>query len=428
MKTPARKTSDPAQNPLADVARVLSDVARSLEAEPDLHHTVGGIAAAATDTVSGAEDAGVSLCEGESLRTVAATSDLVELVNNLEHELNEGPCLDALRMGRTYRIDDMSHERRWPRFAAAAQAHGIQSMLGYRLFTSSRTLGALDLCSTPPSAFDAEAEIVGELFAAHAAIALLGSTQHSEWQATLNSRDIIGMAKGILMNRDGLTDDHAFNVLVSAPQDTDVKVHDVARWLVAQTTRHADATSSTFDVKDVCPFRRRLDRQSATARRYRDMDLAERAEVHHRPRQSPAGAAAEPTDRRVAADATPTRPVRQPRSDDARQATHPGGRPCVPPTTRRRRQRNRARRTRDSDIVSPAPSGRADRYDRSVYRRRNGRRGTSKRARRSVDNFDAGQFDNPEWVWVGDRRMFVVGYTPGGAPFGCFEDGLDDLG
>jgi hypothetical protein len=70
-------------------------------------------------------------------------------------------------MRRTYRIDDMSHERRWPRFAAAAQAHGIQSMLGYRLFTSRRTLGAIDLYATQPSAFDANAEIVGELFAAH---------------------------------------------------------------------------------------------------------------------------------------------------------------------------------------------------------------------------------------------------------------------
>ena len=234
-----RNTLDPAQNPLVDVARALSDVARSLEAEPDLHHTVEGIAAAVTDTVSGAEDAGVSLWEGKSLRTVASTSDLVEQVNNLEHELNEGPCLEALHMRRTYRIDDMAHESRWPRFAAAAQAHGIQSMLGYRLFTSGRTLGSLDLYSTQPSAFDAEAEIVGELFAAHAAIALLGSTQHAEWQAALNSRDNIGMAKGILMNRDGLTDVQAFNVLVSASQHANMKVHDVAGWLVAQTNNTA---------------------------------------------------------------------------------------------------------------------------------------------------------------------------------------------
>jgi GAF domain-containing protein len=232
-------TSDPEQNPLVDVARALRNVARSLEAEPDLQRTVEGIVSAVTDTVPGAEAGGVSLWEGKVLRTVAATSDLVARVNAVEHALNEGPCLEALRERRTYRIDDMSQEKRWPRFAAAAHTEGIRSMLGYRLFTSGRTLGSLDLYSTQLNAFDDEAEIVGELFAAHAAIALLGSTQQSEWRAALNSRDIIGMAKGILMNRDGLSDDQAFNLLVSASQHANMKVHDVARWLVAETDNTA---------------------------------------------------------------------------------------------------------------------------------------------------------------------------------------------
>jgi hypothetical protein len=78
--------------------------------------------------------------------------------------------------------------------------------LGYRLFTSDRTLGALDLYSTKASAFDADAEGVGELFAAHAAIALIGSTQQTEWRTALSSRDTIGMAKGILMQRDRESD------------------------------------------------------------------------------------------------------------------------------------------------------------------------------------------------------------------------------
>ena len=110
--------------------KALSDVARSLEAEPDVQHVVEGIVAAVTETVPGAEQAGVSLREGRILRTVAA----------------------------------------------AAQAHGVRSMLGYRLFTNGRTLGALDLYSSKLNAFDAEAEVVGELFAAHTAIALIGST------------------------------------------------------------------------------------------------------------------------------------------------------------------------------------------------------------------------------------------------------------
>ena len=80
--------------------------------------------------------------------------------------------------------------------------------------------------------------------------------------------------------------------------------------------------------------------------------------------------------------------------------------------------------TRDSDIVSPAsPPDTIGPYSGGATGG-----GKPKRARRSADNFDAGQFDDPEWAWVGDRRMLVVGHTPGGAPFGCFEDELEDLG
>jgi hypothetical protein len=70
----------------------------------------------------------------------------------------------------------------------------------------------------------------------------------------------------------------------------------------------------------------------------------------------------------------------------------------------------------------------AAQYDWFMQRRRNRRTKASNRARRSTDKCDAEQLDDPEWVWVGDRRMFVVGHTPGGAPFGCFEDELEEIG
>ncbi|MGB8210497.1 MAG: GAF and ANTAR domain-containing protein [Mycobacterium sp.] len=227
-----QKPSESGPSPLVDVAQALRDVARSLEAEPDLQHVLEAIVASATATVPGAEQAGVSIREGKRLQTVASTSDLTKRINNIEHELDEGPCLQALLDSRSYRIDDMSQDTRWPRFAAAAEAHGIRSMLGYKLFTSGRTLGTLDLYSSTPNAFDAEAEVVGEVFAAHAAIALLGSTQQAEWQIALNSRDTIGMAKGILMHRERLTGEQAFNLLVSTSQNANIKLHDLAAWLV----------------------------------------------------------------------------------------------------------------------------------------------------------------------------------------------------
>jgi hypothetical protein len=72
--------------------------------------------------------------------------------------------------------------------------------------------------------------------------------------------------------------------------------------------------------------------------------------------------------------------------------------------------------------------GVAAQYDWFMQRRRNRRTNTAKRARRPTDNCDAEHLDDPAWAWVGDRRMFVVGHTPGGAPFGCFEDEFEDLG
>jgi AmiR/NasT family two-component response regulator len=92
----------------------------------------------------------------------------------------------------------------------------------------------LDLYSSKPNAFDTEAELVGELFAAHAAIALVGSTQRAEWRTALSSRDMIGMAKGILMQRERMTEDQAFNLLLSTSQNTNIRVHDLATRLVTQ--------------------------------------------------------------------------------------------------------------------------------------------------------------------------------------------------
>jgi GAF domain-containing protein len=227
-----QKPSGSGPSPLVDVAEALRDVARSLEAEPDLEHVLGAIVVSVTATVPGAEQAGVSLREGKLLQTVASTSDLTKRINNIEHELDEGPCLQALLDHRSYRIDDMSQDTRWPRFAAAAEAHGVRSMLGYKLFTSGRNLGTLDLYSSKLNAFDADSEIIGELFAAHAAIALIGSTRQAEFRRALSSRDTIGIAKGILMQRERLTDDEAFKLLVYTSQKANIKLHDLAAWLV----------------------------------------------------------------------------------------------------------------------------------------------------------------------------------------------------
>ncbi len=218
-----------------ELADALSAVVRTLEPEPDVEQTVANIVQAVAATVPGTEDAGISLLESGSLKSVAPSSERVSQLDQLQHKLGEGPCVDAVFTNIVYRTSDIAADERWPKFGYAAAELGINSMLAVRLFTGKTLLGALNLYSTQPSAFDDSAEHVAGLFAAHAAVALAGSRAQAQLRNALESRDVISMAKGILMERHQVTDDQAFDLLVRASQNTNRKLHEVARWLVTGT-------------------------------------------------------------------------------------------------------------------------------------------------------------------------------------------------
>jgi GAF domain-containing protein len=224
----------------ADLAEMMGRVARVLEAEPDLQQTIEAIVGAAVTTVPGVQHAGVSLVGGEkprTLRSIAASSEVARRMNKLEHEVQEGPCLDAIAEHRVFRSGDLSQEARWPHFAPRAREAGVVSMLGFRLFASGRTLGSLDLYSAEKNAFDEESVRVGDLLAAHAAVAVIGMERQGQLEQALDTRDTIATAKGILMGRDGLTAEQAFATLARTSQRANMKLRDVAAWLVADAER-----------------------------------------------------------------------------------------------------------------------------------------------------------------------------------------------
>ena len=100
------------------------------------------------------------------------------------------------------------------------------------------TLGSLSLFSTHGFAFGSEAHDVGLLFAVHAAIALQAAQKTESLLAALETRDVIGQAKGILMERQHITDEEAFRVLVRASQRLNIRLSVVARRLAeTKTTR-----------------------------------------------------------------------------------------------------------------------------------------------------------------------------------------------
>ncbi len=148
----------------------------------------------------------------------------------------EGSCSsvsDALYKQETVRLTDMESESRWPEFTAKAAGLGVGSMLALQLYVAGDDLGALNLFDEHADAFDEEAEHVGLLFAAHAALALSRAQQLDHLKRGMNTRDLIGQAKGVLMERLSVTSDQAFGLLVRASQTRNRKLSEIAADITA---------------------------------------------------------------------------------------------------------------------------------------------------------------------------------------------------
>jgi GAF domain-containing protein len=214
------------------LARELGELARQMRSAPDEEALLQRITNAAVSEIEGAEHACISLVEGNVVRTKASTDELARRVDSRESELKEGPCITSLREEVTVRSDDFEQEERWPRFVAAAMEEGIRSMLAVQLFVKDDNLGALNVYATKPNAFAEHDESIAMLLALHAAIAMQSHTAESNLRLALESRDIIGQAKGILMERYKLSSIDAFDLLVVASQRTHRKLREVADRLV----------------------------------------------------------------------------------------------------------------------------------------------------------------------------------------------------
>ncbi|SDQ54105.1 GAF and ANTAR domain-containing protein [Quadrisphaera sp. DSM 44207] len=214
-----------------DLATQLADLARTLEQEDDVQATLDAIVQAVVATVPGAQHASLSSIERRrEVITRASTSDLPRAVDHAQYETEQGPCLDTLFERQTARIPDVDAEERWPDFAARARQLGAGSMLAVQLYVHGEggDLGSLNLLSEEANAFDEESEHVALLFAAHAAVAMVGAQEQDQLRTALGSRDVIGQAKGILMERFTITADQAFALLVRASQHGNRKLVDVA--------------------------------------------------------------------------------------------------------------------------------------------------------------------------------------------------------
>lgn len=228
-------TPDPA--PLEELAEqtwpVLAALARALHVkDAELQPTLDAIVSTAVATINPAEHAGLIVVAHGRLTPQATVGEPPRILDALQQDLGTGPCFDAARQQSVITIDDMLNDRRWPQFAERASSLGVASMLCVPLWVDQLRLGTLSLYGEKPDAFRPQHVRLTDLYATHAALALADAQRTDQLRRSLSNRDVIGQAKGILMERQKCRADEAFRCLSLASQATNLKLIVVAQRLV----------------------------------------------------------------------------------------------------------------------------------------------------------------------------------------------------
>lgn len=217
----------------------LLELTNLMIAEESLEDTLQRITALACRTIAGCEHASLTLQRRDGPRTVAATDDVAERCDEVQYQ-SDGPCLMACRSGQRVHVWNIELDDRFPRFTATALETGVRSSLSIPLEHASAPSGALNLYASSPQAFDADAEELAGLFSRQSAVAIANAEIYwrtydltQDLQAALDTRDVIGQAKGILMARHKLTGDDAFDLLRVASQRRNEKLRVIAEEVVA---------------------------------------------------------------------------------------------------------------------------------------------------------------------------------------------------
>ena len=207
--------------------------------EEFLHET----AVLAAGLVRGGLSCGMTMQPNGRPLTVACSDPVAARVDEVQYELDDGPCLHAMRDGHMVRIEDTAEKARWPEFEAQAASHGIRSCLALPLNTDGKPVGALNLYAREASAFGTAESRLAENFAHNASGALSLATRlasHAalieQLRSSLASRGVIDQALGIIMAREHCTQERAFAILRAASQNSNVKLRDIAASVVTSVT------------------------------------------------------------------------------------------------------------------------------------------------------------------------------------------------
>jgi GAF domain-containing protein len=234
--------SQPAADELADVFARMSGLLLSDESIMSVLRLVTSLA---RETLPAALGAGVTLLDRSGRRTTAAASDpIVAEVDAVQYQLDEGPCLTAWAERAVVRVDDVTTERRWPRWTVRAAELGMCAVLSAGLIAGEAVVGAIKVYASEPGVFTDHDEHVMSLFAAQAAVLVANMQAYDaalrlseELKSALRGRDTIAMAKGVLIARDGADEGTALTTLATLAARRKATLRDTAAATVRSAVR-----------------------------------------------------------------------------------------------------------------------------------------------------------------------------------------------
>jgi ANTAR domain/GAF domain len=218
-------------------AEMLRDLERSQPS--DTESALRELTKNAAASLPGAVCAGITVAtRAGEVRSMAASDAMAEELDDIQRRTREGPCLTSAWEQHTIRISDMATETRWPAFCREAlRTTDARSAQSFQLFKDRESMGALNFYGDEVDAFDEESLELGLILATHTAVAWNLLLRDDQFRSALTSRDVIGQAKGMLMERYSIDAAAAFGLLRRLSQETNNPLISVAEQVIQTSNK-----------------------------------------------------------------------------------------------------------------------------------------------------------------------------------------------
>jgi signal transduction protein with GAF and PtsI domain len=238
------------------VARTVGELRATLPQAGDLLVGLQRVVEA-TRTVVGVDGTGLTLAHEDGRpRWVAVSDAAMELLEQIQHDLGEGPCLAAFAEDRVVAVEDLRRELVWDRLAAVVGQLQVRGVLSVPVRLASQPVGTLSVYVTQPRAWSpTEVEALGALAVVTAELVSTGvelanrEVEVAQLRQALTSRVWIEQAKGVLAATRGVSPDEAFQRLRARARSSSRKVADLAQEIVQEAQRERVAALAVDDAR-----------------------------------------------------------------------------------------------------------------------------------------------------------------------------------